>query len=214
MSKCKAGDKLPTQCDLNKVIIAAEGKYQSLLRIGSLCGFRISELLALSLIPGEGRNYIDFDAGKITIARQKNGRSNEPFILFPDLTMALKGHIGEYKDEIEQSGGWLFWSCYRGQYRKLARSTVLSMIHKYRRRAGLTEVYGMTKDGRRKHRFSMHSTRHYAINRWGKLCVEKIGIFDTNTICCLSRHKNPSSLEHYRVLNEDIRKKVTNTLLG
>lgn len=163
---------------------------------------------------GEGRNHIDFDKGKIILSKQKNKRINEPFILFPELEKALKEHIEQNRSRIWACGEYLFWSKYQNTYRKLQRSTVLSMISQYRRKAGLTEVYGFTKDGRKKHRLSMHSTRHYAINEWGRLCVEKKGIYDTNTISCLSRHTNPASLESYRVLNEDIRRVVTQTLLG
>jgi len=211
---CKAGDKLPTTESIEKLKEVMNNKYRNLIRIGTLSGFRISEILNLSLIPGKGRNYIDFDKGKITLSRQKNKRRNEPFILFPELIKALKEHIQQNRSKIWACGEWLFWSKYRGCYKRLERSTVLSMIGKYRERAGLTEVYGYTKDGRRKHKLSMHSTRHYAINEWGRLCVEKKGIYDTNTIACLSRHSNPNSLESYRVLNEDIRRIVTTTLLG
>ncbi len=211
---CKAGDKLPTTEHINKLKEVCNDKYRNLIYIGTLSGFRISEILNLSLVPGEGRNHIDFEKGKITLSKQKNKRRNEPFILFPELIGALKGHIKQNRDKIWACGGWLFWSKYQGSYRQLSRSTVLSMIGKYRQKAGLTEIYGHTKDGRRKHRLSMHSTRHYAINEWGRLCVEKKGIYDTNTISCLSRHSNPASLESYRVLNEDIRRSVTQTLLG
>lgn len=211
--KCRAGDKLPTTENIEQLKEVMNSKYKNLINIGVLSGFRISELLNLSLISGEGRNHIDFDNGKIVLSKQKNKRMNEPFILFPELETALKEHIEQNRSRIWACGEWLFWSKYQGKYRKLQRSTVLSMIGKYRDIAGLTEVYGYTKDGRRKHRLSMHSTRHYAINRWGRLCVEKKGIYDTNTISCLSRHSNPSSLESYRVLNEDIRRSVTQTLL-
>lgn len=212
--KCRAGDKPPSKENIEQLKEVMNDKYKNLIRIGVLSGFRISELLNLSLIPGEGRNHIDFDNGKIILSKQKNKRINEPFILFPELETALKEHIQQNRSKIWACGEWLFWSKYRGRYQKLQRSTVLSMMGKYRDRAGLTEVYGYTKDGRRKHRLSMHSTRHYAINRWGALCVEKKGIYDTNTISCLSRHSNPNSLESYRVLNEDIRRTVTETLLG
>ena len=214
MRKCRAGDKLPDKETMDKMIDTADEKYANLFRIAKLSGFRISEIIALSLIQGEGRNYIDFENGKIILHKQKNRRVNEPFILFPELEQALKSHIEQNRAKIWASGEWLFWSRHKGQYKRIARSTVLSMIQKYRQRAGITEIYGYTKDGRRKFRFSMHSTRHYAINEWGRLCVEKKGIYDTNTISCLSRHSNPASLESYRVLNEDIRRKVTETLLG
>jgi len=211
---CKAGDKLPTRESIEKLKAVMNDKYRNLIRIGTLSGFRISELLNLSLIPGEGRNHIDFDKGKITLTKQKNKRSNEPFILFPELTAALKEHIEQNRSRIWACGEYLFWSKYQNKYAQLKRSTVLSMIGKYRAKAGLTEIYGHTKDGRCKHRLSMHSTRHYAINEWGRLCVEKKGIYDTSTISCLSRHTHPASLESYRVLNEDIRRSVTQTLLG
>jgi len=214
MSACKAGDKLPTTENIQKLKEVCNDKYRNLIRIGTLSGFRISELLNLSLVAGEGRNHIDFDNGKIVLSRQKNKRRNEPFILFPELEKALKEHIEQNRSRIWACGEWLFWSKYKGVYGKLQRSTVLSMISQYRQKAGLTEVYGLTKDGRKKHRLSMHSTRHYAINEWGRLCVEKKGIYDTNTISCLSRHTNPSSLESYRVLNKGIRRVVTQTLLG
>lgn len=214
MTSCKAGDKLPTTEQIEKLKEVCNSKYQNLIRIGTLSGFRISELLNLSLIPGEGRNHIDFDKGKIILSKQKNKRRNEPFILFPELEKALKEYIEQNRSRIWACGKWLFWSKYKGVYGKLQRSTVLSMISQYRQKAGLNEVYGLTKDGRKKHRLSMHSTRHYAINEWGRLCVEKKGIYDTNTISCLSRHSNPASLESYRVLNEDIRRAVTQTLLG
>lgn len=212
--KCKAGDKLPTKTDVEQLKEVMNNKYKNLITIGTLCGFRVSELLSLSLVQGEGRNYIDFDKGKIILSKQKNKRVNEPFILFPELEKALKEHIEQNRSKIWACGDWLFWSKYRGVYTKLGRSSVLSMIGKYRIRAGLNDVYGYSKDGRKKHRFSMHSTRHYAINEWGRLCVKKKGIYDTNTISCLSRHSNPASLESYRVLNEDIRRCVTETLLG
>ena len=189
-------------------------KYRNLIKIGSLCGFRISELLGLSLKPGEGRNYIDFEKGKIIIQKQKNKRSNEPFIIFPELEKELKKHIEQFRSQIWASGEWLFFTKYKGKYKRVARSTVLAMIGQYRKRAGITEIYGKCKDGRNKYRFSMHSTRHYAINEWGRKCVEKVGIYDTNTISCLSRHKNPVSLDSYKVLNEDIRRAVTTKLLG
>jgi len=210
---CKAGDKLPTKENIDQLKEVMSDKYRNLITIAALSGFRISELLNLSMVEGEGRNHIDFEKGKITISKQKNKRRNEPFILFPELEEALKEHITQNRDKIWACGDWLFWSKYRGSYKRLCRSTVLSMIGKYRQKAGLVEVYGYTKDGRRKHRLSMHSTRHYAINEWGRLCVEKKGIYDTNTISCLSRHSNPISLESYRVLNEDIRRAVTQSLL-
>lgn len=212
--KCKAGDKLPTKQNLEQLKEVMNKKYQNLIRIAELSGFRVSEVLNLSLISGDGRNHIDFDKGKITLSKQKNRRVGEPFILFPELKQALKEHIDEHRTQIWACGEWLFWSKYKGLYHKLNRSSVLSMIGKYRVKAGLTEVYGYAKNGNRKHRLSMHSTRHYAINEWGRLCVEKKGIYDTNTISCLSRHKNPNSLESYKVLNEDIRRCVTETLLG
>ena len=189
--KCRAGDKLPTDSAIEQVISVAEPKYKNLLRIAVLSGFRVSEITELSIRQGLG-NWIDFDTGKIIISKQKNKRQNEPFILFPELREALCHHIAMFYHEIMASGGWLFFSKYRGSYKQLTRSTVLSMIQKYRLRAGLMDIYGHQKNGRRKFRFSMHSTRHYAINQWGKLCVEKKGIYDTNTISCLSRHKNLS----------------------
>jgi len=214
MNKCRAGDKLPTSITMEKMRSVANNKYRNLLKIAELSGFRVSELLALSTIQGEGRNYIDFESGKIVIQKQKNKRVNEPFILFPELEAELKKHIEENRSKIWASGEWLFWSKHKGKYKKIARSTVLSMIQKYRQKAGVTEIYGLSKDGRKKYKFSMHSTRHYAINEWGRLCVEKKGIYDTNTISCLSRHSNPNSLDSYKVLNEDIRRNVTESLLG
>ena len=90
---CKAGDKLPTTEHIERLKAVMNSKYKNLVSIGTLSGFRISEILNLSLIPGEDRNHIDFEKGKITISKQKNKRRNEPFILFPELETALKEHM-------------------------------------------------------------------------------------------------------------------------
>lgn len=209
----RTGTKLPTKNAIEQIKAVLPPKYKNLFDIATLSGFRIGELLNLSITPGEDRNYIDFERGIIIISKQKNKRLNEPFIIFPELEKKLKEHITQFRQQIDLSGGWIFWSHYNHKYNRLARASVIDHLWKYREQAGLTEVYALGKDGRKLHKFTMHSTRHYAINHWGKLCVEKTGIYDTNSISCLSRHKNPASLESYKVLNEDIRRKVAQTLL-
>lgn len=220
-NKCRAGDKLPDSDVMDKAIQAAmawKKRYGYLLLIGKLTGFRINEILHLSLkkpLPGETdhRNYIDFDKGYIVISKQKNRRVNEPFFIFPELRQAINDLINlpGYKQKIDQNNGWLFWSLHGG---RLSRALVACyVIPQVRKRAGLFEYYYVAKNGKKWYRFSMHSTRHFAINTWGNKCVEKTGIYDTNSIACLSRHKNPISLESYKVLNVNIRKKVAETLL-
>lgn len=212
--KCRAGDKLPTEEQYERIVEVAEDRHKYLFRIAQLTGFRISEILGLSTQQGEGRNYIDLENSKIILAKQKNGRVNEPFMTFPTLEITIMKYLEEFGDKVWAADGWLFWSKRKGFYRNMPRSTALSMVQKYRRDAGLLEIYGKTKDGKNKYRFSMHSSRHYAINDWGRRCVERTGHYDTNTISCMSRHKNPSSLESYRVLDEKIRRKVTDTLMN
>jgi integrase len=214
MNRCKAGDKLPKKEDVDKMMAVVGKKHRYLFKLAGLTGFRISELLNLSLIREPNRNYVDFETGKIVIGKQKNGRVNEPFFLFPELESTLKEYIKLYKKEIDLSGGWLFWSRHNGRYKRLSRSGVLTMMcNSWRKKAGLTEIYGLTKEGKKKYRFTMHSMRHYAINYWGKKFVQKHGFYDTNSISCLSRHSNPASLDSYKVLCEDIRKRVVEDLL-
>ena len=50
---CRAGDKLPTSDSVERLKEVMSEKYRNLITIGILTGFRITELLNLSLIEGK-----------------------------------------------------------------------------------------------------------------------------------------------------------------
>lgn len=136
--------------------------WENFLYCASDAGMRMNESINLTpqdlVIKNNGRM-------QIVLKKQKNGTLNEILVPTSFLSQRLIDHCSIYEKEIEQSGGWLFFTPSKKD-RRLSRIWGRIMFSKFRAVAGLEEVY---KERRvtNKHakgslrRISYHTLRHF-----------------------------------------------------
>lgn len=186
-------------------------KYKTILSLCLLQGFRISECLELSI--NNNGNKVDICKRCIRLQRQKNGNDGEIVALRHKSCELLEWYLMKYQPMIEKNNGWLFWSQLKKGYH-ISRAAFCKKFHDTRIKLGLdNEVYGKTKDGKKLHRITVHSTRHFFIMNAIKNMISKVGFIDERSLQILSRHKNKMSLDPYIHITPDIKRKINDMYL-
>lgn len=168
---------------------------------GMFMGLRMSETIRINL------KDIDFTEKTLVMPyKQKNGTEHETLIFTDEMAEKLQAHIRTYRQEIEQSGGWLFFS-------KKAKGKVTSwgarkQFDRFRKYAGIDEVYNVTPHNHKMHKFSYHSFRHYYLS--GAFAKTK----DLRSVMILGRHKSIESAMRYQHSNIELKKEIVDGLQG
>ncbi len=201
-------DKLPSYEKLCQFIRVIHNEKHKVLVLTALeTGLRLSEVLNINL------RDIDFEERTLTITHQKNGNDNEKIPLLNITIARLVDYIHKYKAKINQCNNFLFFSTATRSH--ISRGGIWTRIYEYRKLAGFNEdIYGFSINGNKKHKFSFHSLRHYYINDVANKMVDRWGMIDTNSLRALSRHKNPQSLNSYLIINDKMKRKITDSLFG
>ncbi|MGV8162171.1 MAG: tyrosine-type recombinase/integrase [Candidatus Nanoarchaeia archaeon] len=225
----EAREKTITDEQLNRFLSAIpfieEEKYvffwENVYCCAAMLGLRSAETCRIRI------EDIDFMDKTLTLPEQKNKERYEKIIIPDEMMRRLKDHIIKYRSEIILNSAcgkdpnqnelrgeyYIFWRMRvmkTGHKEKhLAEQTVRKHLEDTRRKAGLDQKYGMTKDGHTLAVLSYHTLRHYYLQ---KIC-DKRGVFAAQIT---GRHKNLRSTERYLttslVAKRDIVNEVFNTI--
>lgn len=162
---------------------------------GMHLGLRISETIHI--------NLKDIDWKEKTLAmpyKQKNGTEYEVIALPGIMVDKLKNHVRTYRNEIAESGGWLFFS--RKKTGRITTYGARKQFDRFRRCAGMDDTYATTKAGHEMRKFSYHSFRHY----YSTLVFGKVQ--DGRAARILTRHKSDKAFESYIHINAQHKREI------
>ena len=131
------------------------------IRVMIILGIRVGDCICLK------RENFSNDWKELNYTMRKT-KKPQPRLIPPVLQKELTAYFRKYNRRMRE--GFLFFPSWRNQSRNshIQRSTVDMFFCNMRRTTGLKQVYYICKDGKKLHRISPHTLRHYAAWRYYK----------------------------------------------